>query len=148
MGKVFNFIDDTRKTFWEQKEKEMKDLMDPSTGRVRADILKRVHCPICGVDEFSGKSLGDAWREFDSEKWTVARLEGAIYRRRETIDDILLRAEWNSPTPSNNIKYKAVIIWEMRTRGENHSIRLQLSCMLGENVPSLLKAFVGLDHDV
>ena len=103
--------------------------------------------PVCGAGEFTGKSLLDTWREFDPKKWTVARLEGAVYRRRElTASDILLKAEWNSASPPDNIKYKAVIFCEMQTKEKDPLIKLQTSSMVGENIPDLLKAFVGLDN--
>jgi hypothetical protein len=101
--------------------------------------------PVCGAGEFTGKSLLDTWREFDPKKWTVARLEGAVFRRRKLdASDTLVRAAWYSPPPPDENKYKAVIFCEMQTIEEDPFIRLQISCMVGENVPDLLKAFVGL----
>ncbi len=49
--KVFNFIDDNRKTFWEQKRKEIMELVDPSTGKIYDDHVHRINCPICNVDD-------------------------------------------------------------------------------------------------
>ena len=103
--------------------------------------------PICG-DNFSGKTLLDTWREYDSEKWTVVRLEGAVYSKRiATPEERRLQIEWKSISAlrPDNIKYKAVICCEIQTIEDRPLIRLYCSYMLGENIADLLQVFVGME---
>lgn len=48
-----NFDETTgRKQFFENVNRELNKLIDPSTGKVKAELLERVNCPVCDADSY------------------------------------------------------------------------------------------------
>ena len=48
-----NFDETTgRSKFFENVNKELNRLIDPATGKVKAELLEQVHCPVCEAQEF------------------------------------------------------------------------------------------------
>jgi 2-polyprenyl-3-methyl-5-hydroxy-6-metoxy-1,4-benzoquinol methylase len=51
MTKVFDFMDEDRKDFLRIKQEEAKRFIDPATGKIRVQMVGRVDCPVCQVDD-------------------------------------------------------------------------------------------------
>lgn len=51
MAKVFDFMDKDRQEFLRIKHEEAKRFIDPATGKIYADMVERVDCPVCNVDD-------------------------------------------------------------------------------------------------
>jgi len=51
MTKVFDFIDQAREKLWEDKHQEIMSLVDPETQKVYQQMVSRVTCPICDIDD-------------------------------------------------------------------------------------------------
>ena len=49
--KVFGFMDEDRKAFLKIKHNEAKRFIDPETGEIFQDMVGRVKCPVCDVDD-------------------------------------------------------------------------------------------------
>ncbi len=49
-----NFDSQTgREAIWKQMDKELQDLIDPSTGKVNSEIVQHIPCPVCDLDDAS-----------------------------------------------------------------------------------------------
>ena len=51
MTKVFDFMDADREDFLRIKHEEAKRFVDPATGKIRQQMVERVNCPVCEVDD-------------------------------------------------------------------------------------------------
>jgi len=51
MSKVFDFMDEDRKTFLAVKHEEAKRFIDPKTGKIHTHMVERVNCPVCNIDD-------------------------------------------------------------------------------------------------
>ncbi|MCF8176954.1 MAG: class I SAM-dependent methyltransferase [Sulfuritalea sp.] len=51
MAKVFDFMDKDRQEFLRIKHEEAMRFIDPATGKIFADMVERVKCPVCNVDD-------------------------------------------------------------------------------------------------
>lgn len=48
-----NFDETTgRKQFFENVDRELSKLIDPATGKVRAELLEHVNCPVCDANSY------------------------------------------------------------------------------------------------
>jgi len=51
MKKVFDFMDEDRKTFLKVKHEEAKRFIDLESGKIHAHLVERIKCPVCNVDD-------------------------------------------------------------------------------------------------
>ncbi len=100
------------------------------------------------VNEFDGPSLWDVVQNFNSDTWTVDRLEGAVYRRNRAL------LAWNDPDSlPDNLEWQVAIICVMRTKEkqsginpelpDDYTLKAQLSTLTGEDLGDLLFVFTG-----
>ncbi|MBU2548174.1 MAG: class I SAM-dependent methyltransferase [Proteobacteria bacterium] len=83
MGKVFGFIDSTRQSYWEARERETLALIDTRTGKVFEHLTHRVDCPVCRTD--------DAVPVFDKEGFDFVKCRhcGLLYVNPQLRPDLV-----------------------------------------------------------
>ena len=48
---VFGFMDKDRQDFLKVKHQEAQRLIDKETGLIKTDLVERIKCPVCKVDD-------------------------------------------------------------------------------------------------
>ncbi|MFQ5945499.1 MAG: class I SAM-dependent methyltransferase, partial [Anaerolineae bacterium] len=78
-------LDSKRNPYFAQLEKEEQELIDPATGRLRADLARYVVCPVCDTD--NPELL------FDKRGYTFVRCRGCtmVYVNPQVDDELLER---------------------------------------------------------
>ena len=78
-------VDSRRNPYFAQLEKEEQDLIDQTTGRLRADVARHVNCPTCDAD--------DPEPLFEKRGYTFVRCRGCtmIYVNPQVNDEVLER---------------------------------------------------------
>lgn len=116
--KVFEFMDDERKDFFKIKHDEAKRFINPKTGLVFDEMVERVKCPVCDVDdsEVVFKKAG-----FHFNKCNVCGLlhvnpqlteetQQAIYKNSKTADYwIRLQSKTSEKTWNAKVKYQPAL---------------------------------------